>query len=315
MGVYFKYLKNTKMEKNRYPDFYIVGAPKAATTSLYHYLDQHPRVFFPGKKEPVYLAGYKPDFVGPSAELLNKNMVTSEDEYLKLFEEAQAEAIVGEASTDYLASEVAAENIKQRNPDAKIIIVLRNPIDRAYSEHMHLVRDQFEELSFMEALLKEKERIDKGYVPLFWHIKRGMYFQAVKRYFNAFSRQQVKVILYEDLCSNIDKVVDDINVFLGLKKHDFSTDQKSNVSGVANIRFFQKLFVAYRSAPEDSLIKKIARLVSNKTIRKKTMQFYLNKNIKKDEENIDTERQYLENIFQEDITKLEHLLGIKLKWV
>jgi len=302
------------MKKNRYPDFYIVGAPKAATTSLYHYLDQHPRIFLPGKKEPVYLAGYKPDFVGPGAELLKKNMVTSEDEYLKLFEQASSDSIIGEASTDYLASDLAAENIKQRNSHAKIIIVLRNPIDRAYSEHMHLVRDQFEDLSFMDALLAEKERIEKGYVPLFWHVKRGMYFQTVKRYFDVFSRQQVKVILYEDLCSNIEKVVDDINRFLGVEKYSFSMDQKSNVSGVANVRVFQKLFVAYRSAPEHSLIKKIARLTSNKVIRKKTMQFYLKKNIKKDKKNIDKERQYLKDIFQEDITKLEHLLGRKLQW-
>jgi len=302
------------MKNQRYPDFYIVGAPKAATTSLYHYLDQHPDVFLPDKKEPVYLSGYKPNFVGPGAELLNKSMITSEEEYLKLFEQAPSSSIVGEASTDYLASKSAAKNIKQRNPNAKIIIVLRNPVDRAYSEHMHLVRDQFENLGFMEALLLEKKRIEQGYVPLFWHIKRGMYFQAVNRYLDEFSSDQVKVILYDDLCSDVSKVIAEINDFLGLCQYKYSTDFKSNVSGIANIPLFQSLFVYYRARPRDSWIKKIARLVSNDGIRKNIMQFYLRKNIQKQIIPMESERLYLKNMYKEDIENLEGLLGIELTW-
>ncbi len=110
------------------PDFFIVGAPKCGTTSLYHYLAQHPDIFTPTIKESYYFC---PDI---TAKIHNKPKVNSLEEYLSLFEDSHGK-ICGEASVLYLVSEVAAQKIKDFNPNAKIIIMLREPVSLMYSLH------------------------------------------------------------------------------------------------------------------------------------------------------------------------------------
>ena len=129
------------MDKYRKPDFFIVGAPKCGTTSMFHYLRQHPQIFMPDNKEPHY---FGKDLIKMSDEFID-----NEDEYLNLFKDAKSDQKLGEASTFYLYSKSAYKEIKEYNPDAKIIIMLRNPIDFLHSLHSQLLFSGYEdELDF-----------------------------------------------------------------------------------------------------------------------------------------------------------------------
>ena len=114
----------------RIPDFFIIGAPKCGTNALYSYLGGHPHVFMPALKEPQYFCH---DFPGLA-------QVRNQDDYTRLFEVAPAGAVLGEASVWYLYSEVAVPAIRAANPATKLIVILRNPIDAAYSLHTQFLR-------------------------------------------------------------------------------------------------------------------------------------------------------------------------------
>jgi len=201
---------------DRSPDFVIAGAPKAGTTSLYRYLLQHPGIFMPAKKEPVFFCGYERNFRGPGSEVFNENLVVDEKEYLGLFSGAPAGSLTGEASTDYLSCPESPYRLKEWNPSARVVICLRNPIERAYSEHMHLVRDMLETKTFREALELEDERAARNFIPLFWHVERGLYHESVQRYLEVFGHRKVKLILHEELTRSPASVVEEIFEFLGV---------------------------------------------------------------------------------------------------
>ena len=129
----------------REPDFFIVGAAKSGTTSLYSYVRQHPEVFLPSMKEPRFFVD--PDYFGGDA-LGHLTQVRDLDEYLGLFAGAPECARVGEASPVYLYSRGTAERIRGFRPDASIVAILRNPVDRAYSHYWLHVRLGAERLSF-----------------------------------------------------------------------------------------------------------------------------------------------------------------------
>jgi hypothetical protein len=175
---------------NHLPSFIIVGAAKAGTTAIYHYLRQHPQVYLTPLKETNYLAlaGQKLEFCGPGDDdYVNRLSVTDEDAYRAQFADVRDEIAVGEASPLYLYAPHAAERIRNVVPDAKIIIILRNPIDRAYSAFLHLVRDNREcHRDFALALSKERERIEAGWEHIWHYIAMGRYLEQVQRYFDAF---------------------------------------------------------------------------------------------------------------------------------
>lgn len=298
-------------EKN--PDFIIVGAPKAGTTSLHRYLEQHPKIFSPrGKKEPLFFCGYPPDFKGPGAEVVNRNMVTTPESYRALFTSAGPSAVTGEASTDYLACEEAPDRIWAWNPDARIIIMLRNPIDRAYSEHMHLVRDRFETESFMRALELEPVRRKKGYIPLFWHKERGQYCAAVQRYLQCFGENQVKIIYYDEFSDAPGDIASDVFQFLGLAPVEIDTSLKYNVSGAPRWPLIQKLYVKFRQSDDRGWVKRVARLISSGRSRQAIHSLYLRRNLRASKGITVEEREVLRNYFTEDVNNLSRLLNKNL---
>ena len=179
------------------PNFFIVGAQKAGTTSLYHYLDQHPQVFMSPRKEPHFFEGMHQEFRRPG----RRNAPVSDPaEYQALFEGASGERAIGEASASYLYSPRAPGLINGSVPDARIIAVLRHPADRAYSNYLHCVQVGREPLgSFAEALQAEQSRMRDKWGPLWYYKHKGFYHAQVKRYFDTFGRGHVGVWLYEDL--------------------------------------------------------------------------------------------------------------------
>ena len=201
------------------PDFFIVGAPKSATTSLYQYLREHPEIFMPSTKEPHFFG----------SDLSSTKFVRDEREYLDLFANADGARILGEASVYYLYSRMAAKEIIQFNPSARILILLRNPVDMIYSLHSQAVSSAYEDiLDFSEALVAEEDRAHGRRIPdiadfpqglLYCRI--GMYAEQVRRYLDALPADQVRVILFDDFVADAEGVYVDVLKFLGVQDLGF----------------------------------------------------------------------------------------------
>jgi len=158
-----------------WPNFFIVGVAKAGTTSLSEWLKQHPQIYIPAIKEPHYFAS---DLVDP----IVRNVVRTKEDYLALFAKARNYKARGEASTSYFTHwKQVPERIKATIPDARIIILLRDPIERAYSSYLMLVRQGYENLPFVEAV--RSGRFSSWY--------RVTYTQPLKKYIEVFGRENI----------------------------------------------------------------------------------------------------------------------------
>ena len=202
------------------PDVFIVGAPRCATTSLYRYLKQHPEVYMADCKEPEFFA----------TDLPFRHAITDEDEYLSLFSEAKDGQRLGEASTFYLFSKVAADNIKRFSPQAKIIIMLRHPVDQMLSYHnmmLSLYWEHSEDITnFAEALATEVLRKQGLRFPRNNTMPKECYFyreivkytEQVKRYLKVFGHENVHIIIYDDLKRNVVEIYKNVCDFLGVNR-------------------------------------------------------------------------------------------------
>ncbi len=185
------------------PNFIVLGAAKAGTTAVYHYLNQHPQVYVSPLKETNFFAleGEPLAFAGPGDDAyVNRLSITSLPAYEAQFDGVRGETAIGEASPLYLYSARAAERIHAHAPDAQLIAIVRNPVYRAYSAFLHVLRDQREDSpDFRTALAREDERIAMNWEHI-WHYKRmGLYYEQLQRYYDAFPAEQITVYLYKDL--------------------------------------------------------------------------------------------------------------------
>lgn len=201
-------------------DFFIAGAPKAGTTSLYHYLNEHPEVEMSNQKEPDYFSN---DAIQENGMYYGKKPINTIKKYEALFTQKEG-VIYGEGSVSYLFYENVAKDIKRYNPNAKIIIILRNPIERAFSHYLMdyrlgLVSDSFEEIINQES--------KQGNAHLFYqqYIKVGAYYQQLKRYFEVFEQEKIFLIDYEDFKNDSGKTVDLVCDFL-----EISTAFSANIN-------------------------------------------------------------------------------------
>ena len=175
---------------SNWPNFFVIGAGKAGTTSLYYYLKQHPEIFMSRFKEPKFFAleGHTLDFKGPYDDRICRGTTTDLVDYLQLFEQVKEESAIGEASTIYLGDARAPGAIAHRVPDAKVVAILRHPAERAFSAFQHLLRDGYEPLSsFEEALDAEPQRAADGWYVQYNYKGRGFYGRHLQRYFDRFN--------------------------------------------------------------------------------------------------------------------------------
>ena len=285
------------------PNFSIIGAAKAGTTSLYGYLVQHPQVYMSPIKEPRFFAleGEKLDFRGPT-QIINQTSVTTLKEYSQLFEEVTSQTAIGEASTIYLSHPKAPERIKHYIPDIKLIAILRDPSERAFSSYLHLVRDGYETLNFAEALEAEASRIKENWQPLWYYKERGLYYQQLQRYFERFEPEQIKIYLYEDLAVDSTGVTQDIARFLGIDD-TFAPDlERKNVSGIPKNRLVQNLLT--RKNPLKSVLKPLLP----ESLRQSVIQNISKRNLGAKPTLSPQMRQHLIAIYREDILKLQELI-------
>lgn len=221
---------------SKLPNFFIVGAPKAGTTALYHYLDQHPQIYMSAIKEPHFFAAEfrEENFEAEIRPLISRDargtrkflsgamrqkrfggIVADWKDYVRLFANANRASALGEASVCYLWSPTAPERIADRFPDAKILAVLRDPSDRAYSQYLHGVGNGAIRWSFREHI-QRNQRHRSGQLSIHYpFLEFGLYFEQLSRYLNLFGRN-VWVGLHADFKRSPLGVVQDICEFLGV---------------------------------------------------------------------------------------------------
>ncbi|MBP1464211.1 sulfotransferase [Candidatus Chloroploca sp. M-50] len=203
------------------PTFLVIGAYKAGTTSLHHYLKQHPQVFMSRIKEIRFLtyAGHQQSPLSSDDLASLPWPVKSLQAYEALFAEATETQARGDVSPCYLAfAEQSVLGIQAYIPDAKLIAILRQPADRAYSSYVyHVSRRQEEELDFRRALQYEAEhRVRRMDGKTRHNFAGGFYFDALRHYFQGFPRNQIQICLYDDLQKNARGLMRDIFHFIGV---------------------------------------------------------------------------------------------------
>ena len=284
-------------------DFFIVGAPKAGTTSLYHYLSEHPQVEMSSQKEPDYISDKA---IHEQGMYYAKNRVDTLDKYESLFVEKES-VVYGEASVSYLFYENVAEDIKKYNPNAKIIIMLRDPIERAFSHYLMdyrlgLISDSFENV--LAKISKHKN------AHLFYqqYIEVSKYAKQIQRYLDFFKKENILFIDYEDFKKNVSKTVDQVYNFLNISS-EF----------VADINTKHNTFIM----PKNKIIRLIYSFVFLRKILIFLFPVYLVKNISvllfksdKKPELLKETRSLLSIIFNDDIKKMEEVLAKNYsKWI
>lgn len=218
------------------PNFLLIGAAKAGTTSLWSYLAQHPEVFLPETKEPNYFAfpEQAPSAVGPAPaavihELLLKFSVTSWPAYTGLFAGSQGRRAVGEASVRYLYETDVPARIHACLPGVRLIAVLREPVARLHSHYWMNRQFHLEDLTLEEAIEAEPARRQAGFGYDWHYVAVGRYAEQLERYFTLFGRERVAVFLQEDLRREPSEVFRRACAFLGVSgtfEPDFSERAK-----------------------------------------------------------------------------------------
>jgi hypothetical protein len=301
------------------PNFLIIGAMKSGTTSLYQYLNQHPQIYMSPKKEPNFFAleGSSLDFDGAEGKekikrWLERAFVTDLEEYRALFRGVSSEKAVGEASPMYLYNPEAPSRIKHYIPEAKLIAILRNPVERAYSAFVYMSRDGREPLSvFSQALQAEETRMATNWEWI-WHYKNvGFYYAQLKRYSDMFDQDQIKVYLYEDLKADPLHVVQDIFRFLRVDDtFNPDTSLRHNVSGIPKNRALSWLL--FKRNP----VKAGLRPLLPEGMRRLVSISLKNRSLVKAPPLAPEVRRELTEVYRDDILKLEGLIGRDLsEWL
>jgi len=208
------------------PDFFVLGAPKAGTTALHAALARHPQLYLSPVKEPKYYLtpGQNParrgapGQRGPGDRHSAREWVWGRSEYERLFDAAPAGLLRGESTPFYLYDVAAQRRIRDDVPGARLVAVLRDPVDRAYSNWMHLWSDGLEPAGdFLTAYRAEDDRVAAGWAP-FWHYGRlGRYGEQLEHLYGLFPQEQVHVLRYRDLAEQPVATLDAVCRFLGVR--------------------------------------------------------------------------------------------------
>lgn len=290
-------------------NLFVIGAAKSGTTSLANYLNQHPDIYIPPIKEPKFFTVQDNVFPhrGPGDYVVDLKVIHEMKQYESLYDSAKEYSVCGDASVDYLYYSGAASRIKEYNSTAKIIIMLRNPIERAFSAYMHMVRDGRENLLFEDALDQESVRMQKNW-EFFWAYRDvGFYSSQVKNYIDQFTRDSIHIILFEDFVNDPVSVLSKVFKFLEVDVvYTPDTSIAWNKSGRPGISWLHKIMNRPNS------IKSFLKKCMSKRIRDNLKRSIESKNLKKVKLKKITRCQLVED-YRSDIEKLESLLGLNLQ--
>lgn len=227
------------------PNFFIIGAAKAGTTALFHCLSQHPEIFMCPTKE-IHFFDFDQALVPYSGPVKKHFGIDSRwrlRDYSLLFAEANGKHAVGEASPTYLRSPLAATRIQETIPEARLIAILRQPAERAYSNYLFARFNLGVEpaASFAEALSREDERRTNNWFPGFLYRSGGFYYRQLQEYFERFTREQIKVYLYEEWNREPLTILRDIFRFLGVNDGFQPAIRRDNATVCPRISLLHRL--------------------------------------------------------------------------
>jgi hypothetical protein len=217
----------------RWPDFLVIGAAKAGTTALFKAIGRHPRVFLPSAKEPRYFAypDAPPTFNGPYGAVNARRVMSDRAAYLAMFADCPPTHLTFEASNEYLVSERAPATAARLIPSARLIVMLRHPVERAFSHFLHLTAEGHEpSRSFAEAWDACDARAAGGWMPVFNYRLRGFYGAQLSRWLDHFPREQLLVLFYEDWRTRPADVLAQVWQHVGLEPIATPAVTKENVS-------------------------------------------------------------------------------------
>jgi len=288
---------------NKCPTFFIVGVEKCGTTSLYEYLKKIPEIFMSPKKEPWYFSPVVRDI----AHIPNK--IKDEKSYLRLFNNVKNETAIGEASAVYWRDPEAPKLIQEKIPHAKIIISLRDPVDRYFSGYLMEFLTGLNKKSIHESI---QNRLNNKFTLKSTRLKKEssfLYYDNVKRYLDIFGKDNVLILIFEEWIKNPKKALGDILEFLkidsSVKNFDDIKFDSYNVGWVPKGKLLSKI-----------LSSKIVISLSRKPLLKSSRHFIekkiINNNTNKKLD--DKDKQLLIKFFYTDVKKLEKLFGKQLPW-
>jgi len=301
---------------------------KGGTTSLFNYLAQHPEVFLPSIKETNHFAQADIDsknfdttyardvnidlekyLSSGSTETVHIAHVDEPKHYQALFDRVGDEKAIGEISNSYMICPSSAAAIHQYNPEAKVVVILRNPIYRAWSQFLMNLREAKTSFSdFIQEIKADHERPIKGWGANHQYLELGKYAQQLKRYFDLFGREKVLVLIHDDYRKDPAQTLSRLSEFLGIDsdfKFDFS--EKSNISSLPKYAGLNKFLV------QSGLFHLLKNSVSRSTRQKVKNLFYSNQSMP---ELQDSERDWLIEFYREEVKELSTLLQVDMaaKW-
>ena len=307
------------------PTFLVVGAVKAGTTSLHEYLMQHPEIYMSPVKETNHFSDADMDFEhfnvdyrqdighqldkylqGPMDRKIHIAHVRTWDQYLQLYKNVRQEKAIGEVSNSYLYCPSTAAAIKDKLPDVKIVMVLRNPVDRLFSQYvMNLKLGKITEKDLIKELEKDAAKPFKGWGVSHLYKEVGMYSDQVERYLAQFPAAQVKVILFDDFKADPQAVMQDLFAFLEVAPLEVDTSKRYNEAGMprfGKLNYWLTQIGVYglikRLFPDDLKQRLKALALTKEGVPRITPE----------------ERIYLEQLYKADILRLSALIGRDLSF-
>jgi sulfotransferase family protein len=291
------------------PDFFIAGVPKAGTTALHAALAQHPALFMSAVKEPKFFLtdGPPPLQGGPGDAKTYREHVWRRADYEALFEPAVAGQLRGESTPFYLYNRDAQHRIRDQIPGARLIIVLRDPAERAHSNWTHLWSAGLDPVGdFLQACGEERRRIAAGWAE-FWHYTAlGRYGEQLERLYEVFPREQVLVFRYRALIENPAAALDRVCAFLGVPKGVLTEMPRENVTAhpdpslrhravARTLRAGHTLTAALPGQAGAGLIDQLERILQQDAAPRRPLTWQ--------------QRQALLPCFEDDIRRLESVTG------
>ena len=293
------------------PNFIISGFPKCGTTSLHYYLSEHPEIYMPDQKELHFFTNkiFSDENKGAGDAILAKTHIKNLKDYQKCFEKGKKYRIIGETSPSYINHPKLFAKINKTLSNPKIIVLIRDPIKRAYSNYLHLLREQRETLSFDEALKQEEFRKTLKYAD-FWYYKfNSTYYKKISKAIDVFS--DVLIITQEELSQEPKQTIRRAYEFLGAEPefNPKSLTKRYNPGGAYKKNIVTSIIF------KPSLVKNILKRAFPVRPWMKDILNNISAMYKKSPEKINEKTQkYLINYFRKEVEEIKKL-GVDIsKW-
>lgn len=298
------------MKEIKLPNFILAGFPKCGSSSLYYYLKAHPEIFLPEQKELHYYVReeLKERNKGPGDSKYETYHVTSKEAYNEHYRGAAAYPMVGDSSASFMNHLESLSRVKAELGDIKIILTVRDPVKRAYSNYLHLVREGRETLDFMEALEREAFRKEKMYANFWYYLENSKYYDKIKLCKTLFS--QVYILTFEAFTANPQNEIQKLYRFLDVDDEFLpdNLDAKFNTGGSFSKNLITRLIL--RENALKRFVKKNWNTNKLQGIKNKVLSRF-----RKSAPVMDPAvREMLRQTLKEDVLRMHKEFGVEIKY-